>query len=68
MSLPYQKEKLGQQAMRLYENQAIDREALLDVLEFPEREEIIRRAEEKEQAAQEQQAAQQQPPPAGAPA
>jgi len=68
MSLPYQKEKLGQQAMRLYENQAIDREALLDVLEFPEREEIMRRAEEKEQAAQEQQAAQQQPPPAGAPA
>lgn len=60
-SLPFQKEQLGQQALQLFDRQAIDQEALLDVLDFPGKEEIMQRMSQAQQ-----QAAEQAPPP-GAP-
>ena len=53
-SLPFIKEQRSQQAIRLFENQAIDQQALLDVLEFPEKDTILQRMTEKAAQAQEQ--------------
>jgi len=60
-SLPFIKQQRSDQAIRLWENKGIDQEALLDVLEFPDKDEILNRM--KQQAQAESQAA---PPPQGA--
>jgi hypothetical protein len=57
-SMPYLKEQRGTQAQRLWETKAIDQKALLDVLEFPEKDQILQRM---------QQSAEQAPPEPGAP-
>ena len=56
-SLPFIKEQRSQQALRLFESQAIDQQALLDVLDFPEKDAIMQRMAE---------ASANQPPPDGA--
>jgi hypothetical protein len=62
-SLPMDKQALANLALRLFEIQALDREALFEFLRLPRAEETVQRMDEKEaQAAQ----AQQGPPP-GAP-
>jgi len=53
-SLPFIKEQRSSQAIQLFQAQAIDQQALLDVLEFPEKDSILQRMQEK--AAQSQQA------------
>ena len=63
-SLPFVKEQRSQQAIRLFEAQAIDQQALLDVLEFPEKDNIIQRMTESQAAAAE---AMPPPGPEGAP-
>ena len=60
-SMPYLKEQRSSQAMRLWETQAIDQQALLDVLDFPEKDQVLNRMNEEKAAAAEQQ--QGQPPP-----
>ena len=62
-SLPFIKEQRSQQAIRLYENKAIDREALFDIIELPKKEEVLQRMSEEE--AQQAQAQQQAPQPGG---
>lgn len=64
-SLPYIKEQRGQQAIRLYEREAIDQEALLEVLDFPGKEEILQRMNEQKRLQAEAEA--QGPPPQGPP-
>ena len=49
-----QRELIEQQAIVLHQQQAIDREALLDALQYPNRYRIIERMEAKEQEAAEQ--------------
>lgn len=56
-SLPFIKQQRSEQAMRLYDQKAIDQQALLDVLDFPEKDQIIQRMQ--------QAAAAEQAPPAG---
>lgn len=65
-AMPFAKAQRGNLAMKLFESQAIDQEALLDALEFPKAQEIMQRMEAKamEQAQAEAAAAGQ---PAGAP-
>jgi len=58
-SLPFMKEKRGQLARNLFQDQVIDAEELLTVLEWPRKEEVLRRKQEADQAA-----AQQAPPAA----
>jgi hypothetical protein len=70
-SLPFIKEQRSNQAIRLFENQAIDRQALLDTLEWPDKDTLMQRMTEDEAKKKEAVAAQGggQPPPAqGAPA
>lgn len=63
-SLPMDKQALANLALRLFELQALDREALFEFLRLPRGEETSKRMEEKEaQAAQAQQGQQGQPPP-----
>lgn len=57
-SLPFIKQQRSEQAIRLWENKAIDQKALLDILEMPEKDEILNRM---------QQQAAEQPAPGGAP-
>lgn len=64
-SMPYLKEQRSQLALRMFENKAIDRQALLEVTEWPEKEQILNRIREEEESAkqaQSQQAPPQQPP------
>lgn len=42
-SLPYMKDKRGQEAMKLYEAQVIDPQELLEALDWPRRESILQR-------------------------
>lgn len=55
-SIAIQKQVKTDRAIRLFESGAIDREALLDVLEMPKKDEILSRIEKKEKAAAEAQA------------
>lgn len=57
-SMPYLKEQRSSQAMQLFGMQAIDQKALLDVLEFPEKDQVINRMKQEGEAA-----AEQAPPP-----
>lgn len=60
-SMPFMKSKRGQLAQQLFDKDVIDAENLLDVLEWPNKDEVLRRMEERKQ--EEAQAA----PPPGAP-
>jgi len=67
-SLPFMKQRRSNLAFQLYQAQAIDQEALLDAVEFPKKDEIMRRMDQKKQADAAAQAAQQaaaQPAPQG---
>jgi len=65
-SLPFMKQRRTNLAFQLFQAQAIDQEALLDAVEFPNKDEILRRMNEaKQAAAQAAQAA--QAPPTGLP-
>ena len=46
-SLPFMKEKRGSLARQLFKDQVIDQEELLTSLEWPRKEEIMRRMQEK---------------------
>ena len=64
-SLPFMKQRRTNLAFQLFQAGAIDQEALLDSVEFPKADQIMRRMQQaKEQAAQAQAAAQ-QPAPTG---
>jgi len=54
-ALPFMKDKRSQLAMRLFEMGVIDEEALLKMIDWPEREETLRRIEERKKAMAEQQ-------------
>ena len=49
-SLPQDRQTLANLALRLFQMQAIDRKALLEVLQYPNAEDILGRLEEQEQA------------------
>ena len=49
-SLPQDRQTLANLALRLFQMQAIDRKALLEVLQYPNAEDILGRLEEKERA------------------
>lgn len=50
-SVPYSQSLLYQQSLEFYQAGLIDRKAVLDTVQFPNREEIIARMEQREQAA-----------------
>ena len=54
-SLPFIKQQRSQQAIQLWQTQAIDQKALLDVLDFPEKDAILQRMEELKKAEQPEQ-------------
>ena len=56
-SLPFLREKRGSLAMKLYEQQVIDKESLLDTLDWPKKDQVLRRGMEAEAAAQQAQPA-----------
>jgi hypothetical protein len=64
-SLPFMKQRRTNLAFQLFQAQAIDQEALLDSVEFPKKDEIMRRMNEAKQAAAQAQAAAAQPQPVG---
>jgi hypothetical protein len=64
-SLPWLKEKRGSMAMDLFKMQVIDDQELLDSLDWPKKEAVLKRMQDKKAA--EQQAAQQAAPQPGAP-
>lgn len=64
-AMPFAKAQRGNLALKLFQDKAIDQEALLDALEFPKAQEIMQRMEAK--ALQEAQAAMGGPNPAGLP-
>jgi hypothetical protein len=53
-ALPFMKEKRGSLARQLYEGKVIDQEELLTVLEWPRKEEIMRRMQKAQEAVPEQ--------------
>ena len=65
-SLPFIKQQRSEQAMRLFDQKAIDQLALLDVLDFPEKDAIISRMGEQQAAAAEQAPPPEAGPPPGA--
>ena len=70
-SLPQDRQTLANLALKLYQMKSIDRQALLEILQFPNAQEILERIKAKEeaksQAKQPKQAAPQQGAPQGAP-
>lgn len=62
-SVPYSQALLYQQALEFYQAGIIDRQAVLDTVGFPKREEILERMAQQERAAAEAAAQQQQAPP-----
>lgn len=53
-SLPFIKQQRSDQAIRLFENKSIDQKALLDVLEFPDKDGVMNRMSAEQSAAQPQ--------------
>ena len=66
-SLPQDRQTLANLALKLYQMKSIDRQALLEILQFPNAQEILERIEAKEEAKRQAKQPKQAPPQQGAP-